>query len=155
MPVRAVTELLDQHDIRYTTIGHSPAFTAQEVAHSTHISGKHLAKTVIVKLDGRLAMAVIPAPERVDLDTLRDASGARQVELAGETEFQQRFPECALGAMPPFGNLYGMEVYLDARLARDPDLTFASGSHSEVLRLATADYERLVQPRVVEFPVHA
>lgn len=155
MPVRALRELLDQHDIRYASIDHSPAFTAQEVAHHAHVSGKHLAKTVIVKLDGRLAMAVIPAPERVDLDLLREASGARNAELASETEFQQHFPECALGAMPPFGHLYGMDVYLDAQLARDPELTFAAGSHNEVLRLAYADYERLVKPKVVGFAVHA
>jgi Ala-tRNA(Pro) deacylase len=155
MPVPVLKEFLDREGVRYTSIRHSPAFTAQEVAHYAHVSGKHLAKTVIVKLDGRLAMAVIPAPERVDLTALREATGAQHADLASETEFQMRFPDCDVGAMPPFGNLYGMEVYLDSQLTHDPEIAFAAGSHDEVVRLAYADFERIVRPRVVELAVHA
>ncbi|MGH7561778.1 MAG: aminoacyl-tRNA deacylase [Gemmatimonadales bacterium] len=137
------------------TITHSPAFTAQEVAHAAHVSGKDLAKVVVMKLDGRLAMAVVPAPERVDLDALAEATGAREVVLAPEVEFAQRFPDCDRGAMPPFGNLYGMEVYVDGLLAGDRELAFPAGSHSEVIRMAYRDFERLVNPTVVPFAVHA
>jgi Ala-tRNA(Pro) deacylase len=155
MPAPSLKEFLDREGVRYTAVRHSPAFTAQEVAESAHLSGKHLAKTVIVKLDNRLAMAVIPAPERVDLAALREATGAGHAELASETEFQMRFPDCDVGAMPPFGNLYGMAAYVDSQLAHDSEIAFPAGSHEEVVRLAWTDFRRLVNPTLVQFAVHA
>ncbi len=138
-----------RHQIKYVTINHSPAFTAQEIAASAHISGKEVAKTIMVKLDGTLAMVVLPASDHINFDGLKHATGAAHAELASEQEFQDRFPECEVGAMPPFGNLYGMEVFVAARLAEDEEIAFNAGTHTELIRLAYRDFARLVQPKVV------
>lgn len=151
MPVQKLKAFLDENGIKYVTIQHSAAYTAQEVAAYTHIPGKELAKTVMVKIDGKLAMAVVPASHRLDFDRLRDVAGAKHVELASEGEFKGYFPACDVGAMPPFGNLYEMDVYVSDALAEDVEIAFSAGSHSELIRLAYADYERLVQPKVASF----
>ena len=151
MPARQLQTFLDSQHVKYVTIRHSPAFTAQEIAASAHIPGKQLAKTVIVKLDGRPAMAVLPASDRVDFERLKATAGARTVALASEQEFQDLFPECEVGAMPPFGNLYGLEVWVAARLAEDEEIAFNAGSHMELIRMAYRDFARLVQPRVGPF----
>ncbi len=151
MPVEALREFLDRNRIKYVVISHSPAHTAQEIAASAHIPSQMLAKTVIVKMDGRLAMAVLPASELVDLNLLADAAFARQVELAEEEEFGDRFPDCQLGAMPPFGNLYGMDVYVAESLTEDDEIAFNAGSYSELVRMAYPDYARLVKPRILRF----
>lgn len=151
MPVQALREFLDRNRIKYVTISHSPAHTAQEVAASAHIPGRAMAKTVIVKLDGRLAMAVLPASEMIDLELLADAAFAQRAELADENEFRDRFPGCELGAMPPFGNLYGMDVYVADSLAEDDEIAFNAGSHTEAIRMQYPDYARLVKPRILRF----
>ncbi|MDX1418239.1 MAG: YbaK/EbsC family protein [Candidatus Promineifilaceae bacterium] len=144
-------EFLNSHQILYTTIEHSPAYTAQEIAASSHTPGKELAKSVIVKLDGRLVMAVLPASYRINFDRLREASGAQRVELANEGEFEELFPDCQLGAMPPFGNLYGMEVLVDESLAKDDEIAFNACNHHELIRLAFEDFRALVQPQILAF----
>ncbi len=151
MPVRKLKEFLDQEKIKYVSIVHSPAYTAQEVAASAHIPGKELAKTVIVELDGEMAMAVLPANRKIVLQDLREVTGCDQVKFASEEEFRQRFPGCETGAMPPFGNLYGMEVYLAEALTRQENLAFNAGSHTEVMRMSFRDFDRLVRPRVMSF----
>ena len=133
------------------TISHAVAYTAREIAALTHISNKELAKTVMVKIDSELVMAVLPASYDVDLSSLRTATGARSVSLAKEAEFKDRFPECEIGAMPPFGNLYGMPVYVDESLTKDKDIAFNAGSHNELLQVCYADFERLVKPTVLKF----
>ncbi len=148
MPARKLKEFLDEHNVKYVSITHSRAYTAQEVAASVHVRGKEFAKTVMVKLDGKMAMAVLPATRKVDLDALKQVAGAQKAELATEQEFQYLFPECETGAMPPFGNLYGMETYVDSSLAEDEQIAFNAGSHIEVVRMAYKDFERLVQPKV-------
>src|SRR5688500_16753947 len=110
MATRRTREFLDGNKVKYAVISHSPAYTAQEVAASAHIPGKDLAKTVIVTIDGRLAMAVVPASREVDMVLLRSAADARRAGLAEEAEFADRFEGCQLGAMPPFGNLFGIET---------------------------------------------
>ena len=112
-------ELLDENGIKYVTFQHSPAYTAQEIAQSAHISGKNVAKIVMLKIDGKMAMAVVPASHQVDLESLKDAANASKVELASEREFKGMFPDCETGAMPPFGNLYGMDVFVAETLAED------------------------------------
>lgn len=149
MPAKKLKEFLDNHHIRYVTMTHSPAFTAQEVAASAHISGKQLAKTVIVKINGKLAMVVLPGNDHVNFALLRDVTGASHVDLALESEFKDRFPECELGAMPPFGNLYGMPVYVSERLLHRDHIVFNAGSHSELIQLAFHDFERWVKPKVL------
>lgn len=146
MPVTRLKEFLDRENVKYVTIGHSPAFTAQEIAERAHIPGKELAKTVMVKIDGKLAMIVVPASEHVRLAHLKEALGADEVELAGEYEFKERFPDCETGAMPPFGNLYDIPVFVSATLREDDEIAFNAGSHSELIRMAYADFERLVKP---------
>jgi len=151
MPVQKLRKFLDEQGVSYQTLAHPPAFTAQEIAAAAHVSGKELAKTVMVKIDGRMAMAVLPASTKVDLDQFLEATIAQRVELASEQEFEDRFPDCAVGAMPPFGNLYGMDVYVSGELTDDEDIVFNAGSLTELIRLSYRDFERLVRPKVLSF----
>ena len=151
MAVASLMNYLDEHRIKYVVISHSPAFTAQGIAGLTHTPGKELAKTVIVKLDGRLAMAVLPAKYLVDVGALRHGARVNEAVLAPEDEFQSRFPECETGAMPPFGNLYGMRVFADASLELDKEIAFNAGTHRELVRMAWEDFKRLVKPEIIRF----
>ena len=139
-------EFLDEKHVKYVTIDHSPAFTAQEVAQRAHIPGKEMAKTVIVKIDGEMAMVVTPASECVRLGQLKETLGAEQITIASEYEFKDAFPDCETGAMPPFGNLYGMKVFISPTLREDEEIAFNAGTHKELVRLTYADFERLVEP---------
>lgn len=150
MPAEALRKFLDKNGVDYDLVTHDPAITAQEVAAAAHVPGRELAKTVIVKLDDDLAMAVVRATDRLDLDLLKTASGAKSVELATEPEFESRFPECETGAMPPFGNLYDMDVHVDKGLAADERIVFNAGTHTEAFSLAWKDFERLVAPKVAK-----
>ena len=151
MPAERLRQFLDENHIKYLSISHSPAFTAQEIAAASHIPGRELAKTVIVKLDCTMTMAVLPASYLVDLDRLAAEAGARAAELATEPEFKSLFPGCEPGAMPPFGNLYDMKVFASASLEEDEEIAFNAGSHTELLRLAYRDFKRLVEPQVASF----
>jgi Ala-tRNA(Pro) deacylase len=144
---------LDENRVRYITIQHSVAFTSQEVAAKMHIHGWELAKTTILKADGKFVMAVLPAPCKVNLDRLRRETGAKSVVVAAEEEFRSLFPECELGAMPPFGNLYGVPVYVEEQLAEDESIVFNAGTHTEALRMDYKDFARLVKPKVMSFGV--
>jgi Ala-tRNA(Pro) deacylase len=151
MPAKKLKEYLDKERIKYVTITHSPAYTAQEVAASAHITGRELAKTVIVELDGKMAMAVLPADRKVVLQDLREITGSDEVKFASEEQFKEAFSGCETGAMPPFGNLYGMAVYVAPALAENDQIAFNAGSHTEVIKMAFRDFERLVQPKVLSF----
>ena len=146
MPTQALKSFLGNNHVKYTIITHSPEYTAQEIAASAHIPGKDLAKTVIVKIDGDFAMAVLPASMHVSLSALREAAGASDAEIATEEEFETLFPDCELGAMPPFGNLYDMPVYVDPTLERDETITFNGGTHEDAIRMQYEDFKRLVHP---------
>ncbi|MGA8150887.1 MAG: YbaK/EbsC family protein [Terriglobales bacterium] len=150
MPLNRLREYLDSHNIRYLIFSPSLAYTAQGIAALTHISGKELAKTVIVRIDGNLAMAVVPASRHVDLALAKRALGAQAVELASEQEFKDKFPDCEAGAMPPFGNLYGMAVYADESLTSIKEITFNAGTHRDLMRMDWADLVRLVEPRIIQ-----
>jgi Ala-tRNA(Pro) deacylase len=150
MPATKLKEFLDANRVKYVTIHHSVAYTAQEVAAAAHVRGKEMAKTVVVRLDGKLAMAVVPAAQKVDVRRLKETAGATAAEIAAEQDFRTSFPECDLGAMPPFGNLYGVPVYVDARLAEDEEIAFNACSHTEVMRLSFKDFERLVHPKIAQ-----
>ena len=149
MPTQALKSFLGNTHVKYTVITHSPEYTAQEIAASAHIPGKDLAKTVIVKIDGDFAMVVLPASMHVSLTCLKKAAGARDVEIASEAEFAELFPDCELGAMPPFGNLYEMPVFAAKELTKDTEIAFNAGTHSELVRLAYSDFDKLVHPKVV------
>ncbi len=148
MPTQQLCEFLDQNQVKYVVISHSPAYTMSEIAATAHISGKKVVKTVIVKMDSEMAMLVLPSNPKVDFDHLKELTGSESVELAKEQEFKDRFPGCEVGAMPPFGNLYGLEVYISPELAQSDDIVFNAGSHADVMQLAYEDFARLVNPKV-------
>ena len=149
MPVQQLKEFLENQGVDYTSIEHPPAFTAQELAHHCKIKGDQVVKTVIIELDGRMTMLVLPASWRIRWDRLAGVLGTDFVGLADEAEFQDCFPNCEVGAMPPFGFLYGMHVYCCETLTREPELAFAAGSHSESISIRTADFLRLVKPVLI------
>ena len=151
MIMKQLVDFLDTNNVKYVNITHSTAFTAQDVAESAHISGKEMAKTVIVWMDGAMAMVVLPASSMVDFNKLKGAVGAKSIELATESEFKDRFPSCEIGAMPPFGNLFNMKVLVDTMLAEDEEFSFNAGTHHELVRMSYADYERLVKPTMASF----
>jgi Ala-tRNA(Pro) deacylase len=151
VPVAKLREFLDNNKVRYVTITHSTAYTAQEIAALTHTKGRDLAKTVIVNIDGGLAMAVLPATHHADLNTLKEATRSNDVRLATEQEFRARFPGCETGAMPPFGNLFGMQVFVDGSLTMEKEIAFSAGSHNDSIRMDYEDFARLVRPKVLKF----
>lgn len=151
MPVRKLKDLLDDKKVRYVTITHSKAYTSMEIAQRAHIPGKELAKPVMVKVDGKMAMAVLPATYKIDLDLLKNAVNAKNVELAQESEFENIFPDCEVGAMPPFGRLYGMQTFVAKVLSEDKEIFFNAGNHTELIRLSYGDYQKLEEPKVVAF----
>lgn len=142
-------EFLDNNDIKYISTMHSLAFTAVDIAKSAHIPSKEMAKTVIIKIDDQLAMAVVPANYKVKLNVLREALDSDNITLATEPEFTSRFTDCEVGAMPPFGNLYDMDVYVAESLSEDEKITFNAGSHLEVIQMDYKDYENLVKPKFI------
>lgn len=149
MPNRKLMEFLDQQKIKYVVIRHSMAFTALEIAKSAHVPMKDMAKTIIVKINGQHAMVVLPANYRIDIDALREAFQTDDVVLANELEFSTLFPDCEIGAMPPFGNLYGMDVYVEEPLSEREQIAFNAGSHSETIKMPYKDYEQLVKPACI------
>ncbi len=151
MPINTLTRFLDDNKVEYVTIRHSPAYTAQKIAAAAHIPGREVAKTVMVEVDGKMAMAVLRATDQVDLDLLRGAANAKSVTLATEDDFRDAFKGVELGAMPPFGNLYGMDVFADEALTKDAQIAFNAGSHTELLQLDYAEFERLAKPKVANF----
>ncbi len=150
MPAENLNQLLETHKVKYVVIRHPPEYTAQEIAAAAHIPGRQLAKTVVAKIDGEVVMAILPAHRRLDLDRLRKASGAKKAELAAESDFKILFPDCELGAVPPFGNLYAMRVFVDSSLSSQPEIAVSGGSHTESIRLPYSDFERIVRPTVAE-----
>lgn len=153
MPVKKLKEFLDGKKIKYMVCLHSTAYTAQEIAATAHIPGKDLAKTVMIKMDGKMAMAVLTASHRVDFDLLKKLGKATTVDLAGEEEFKTFFPDCEVGAMPPFGNLYDMEVYADENLSADEEIAFNAGSHRELIKLSFDDFKKIAKPKMGKFAV--
>ncbi len=144
-------DFLNSRGVKYVTIEHSPAYTAPEVAASAHITGRDFAKTVIVEIGGDLAMVVLPANRKIVLSDLREMFDDRSVRLATEDEFIERFPDCELGAMPPFGNLYGLRVYVAHTLAREPEIAFNAGTHRDVIKMSFSDFAALADPVVLDF----
>jgi Ala-tRNA(Pro) deacylase len=149
-----LTAYLREQQAPFTTQRHRVAYTAQDVAASEHIPGGQVAKVVLVFADGRLVMLVLPASHRIDLTRVGTALGARSVYLAGEGELEAVFPDCEVGAMPPFGNLYDLPVYVDRALADDETIVFQAGTHTQTIRMRYADFARLAAPAVVEFAYH-
>jgi len=137
---------LKERGIPYELAEHRESFTAQETAAALHEPGSRVAKVVMLMVDGRPTMAVLAARDHVGLTRVHEALGAAEVRLATEAEFGSLFPDCELGAAPPFGNLYGVPTYLDRRLLGAADLVFPAGSHRQSMRMSLADYRRGAQP---------
>lgn len=149
MPImRRLKEILDQARVSYEVYNHALAYTAQEVAATQHVSGKEMAKVVMLKVDGALVMGVLMGSQKVSLNRAKQSLGANEVRVATEDEFISRFPDCEIGAMPPFGNLFGLPVYVDPALEQDEFIYFNAGNHVQTIRVRYKDFERLVQPRV-------
>lgn len=148
MPVRQISEYLNQHNVEYRCYNHPPAVTALEIAESTHVPGHLLAKPVIIKADDQFVMAIVPANEHVDLELLRQVMGADQIRMAKESEFNRLFPLCEVGGMPALGRLYGLPVYLDQSLINEDWIAFNAGTHTEVLKMDMENFKRLEHPTV-------
>ncbi len=146
MPVKQLKDYLDCNGVQYASIKHSPSFTSREIAESTHVDSDALAKTVVINIDGGLAMLVLPCSYRVRWDRLQDELTTDLIAMADEDEFKDRFPDCEIGALPPFGNLYQMPVYCFDALAQVDRIAFSAGTHSEIIQMPFADYLRLVKP---------
>ena len=153
MSSKKLKTFLDENKIKYISVQHSSAYTAQEIAAIAHIPGKDLAKTVMIKIDGKLAMAVLPASYKVSFEHLKESLSVGEVRLAYEQEFMDKFPDCEVGAMPPFGNIYGIDVYVADSLAEEEEIAFNACSHTELIKMKFEEFERLVKPKRITFSV--
>jgi Ala-tRNA(Pro) deacylase len=154
MPSKKLKEYLDRNEVPYVSITHSQAYTAQQIAASAHIPGRNMVKTVMVVINGTMAMAVLPASFFVDFNLLKEVTGEGNVRLASEMEFKDMFPDCEVGAMPPFGNIYNLAVYVAKVLTEEGEIAFNAGTHTEIIQMTYRDFERLVHPMVMKFAVH-
>jgi len=149
MPIlKKLKEALDEAKISYEVYNHALAYTAQEIAAKQHFPGKEMAKVVMLDVDGALVMGVIPGSRKISLEMVKVSLGAKKARLATEDEFIARFPNCEIGAMPPFGNLFGLNVYVDPALEQDEHIYFNAGNHVQTVRLKYADFAGLVKPQV-------
>ena len=155
MPAKKLKEFLDANHIKYTVLTHSTAYTAPEIASLAHVPGKELAKTVIVKIDDRIMMVVLPSSQHVDFSLLKASAKAKSASLVPETEFRDLFPGCEIGAMPPFGNLYDIPVFVDDSLTSDKEIAFNAGTHRELIRMSCGDFYKLVKPKVIALAAKA
>jgi Ala-tRNA(Pro) deacylase len=147
--IKKLKELFDEAKVSYEVYNHPLAYTAQEIAQRQHFSGDQMAKVVMLEVDKRLVMAVVTASQKVHLMTVRASLGADEVRLATEDEFVSRFPDCEIGAMPPFGNLFGLPVYVDPAVTQDESIYFNAGNHVQTVRIRYDDFEKLAAPQVV------
>ena len=154
MVVKKLENYLEQNHVWYEKITHPRTYTAQETAASAHIKGKELAKSVMIKLDGETALAVLPAYLKVDFKRIKEISGAKKIMLAMEEDIEEIFPDCTIGAMPPFGNLYQVPVYADSTLENDEDIAFNAGSHMELIKMHFKDFNKLVHPKIHDIHRH-
>jgi len=151
IPKRLI-DCLNENEIRYETLKHTEAVTAQRIAQAEHVKGRHHAKVVMIKAGDQHVMAVLPADHQVDLQALKKILG-KSVSLDPENEFKSLFPDCATGAMPPFGNLYDVPTYIDQRLAQQDYIVFEAGTHTDAIKISYHDYQKIVKPRVEDLAV--
>lgn len=149
-----VTEYLEKQGVGYRIREHRSTFTAQQMAAEEHVPGMAVAKPVVVKADNKFYMCVLPACCKIDFDVLKEQIGARLIELADEKEMARIFSDCALGAEPPFGNLYQLDTIMDQSLEDDDEIVFQGGTHEQAIRMSIEDYRRLVHPRILTFGYH-
>jgi Ala-tRNA(Pro) deacylase len=154
MPLSRLKTFLEHNGIQYTQQTHATAYTAAGVASVSHVKGKEMAKAVMVLADDKLVMLVVPANTHIRLKQAKAALKAHQVLLSSEADFAHVFPDCEVGAMPPFGNLYGIPVFVDEALTQDKEIAFNAGNHRELIKMSYAEYERAVQPQTVNVATH-
>jgi Ala-tRNA(Pro) deacylase len=152
--LKKLKDYLEKNQVRYEVGYHERVYTSQEIAAAMHVPGKELTKVIMVKADGKMVMLVLPASYRVDTKKLKKVVKCKRLGIAKEKDFEELFPDCEIGAMPPFGNLYHLEVWVDQVLTQDEFIVFQAGSHVETLRIKYSDYARLVNPRMGDFSVH-
>ena len=150
-----VQQFLATNRVSFQPMRHRPTFTAQQTAQAVHVRGDEVAKTVVLRADGKYVLAVLQATHKIDLKRLRDTLAARSVDLAAEQEFRTMFPDCEVGALPPFGSQYGLKTIVDEPLTRDPQIVIEGNTHDEAIQMRYDDYARLEQPQVAAFTVHA
>lgn len=151
MLCKRLTNYLEDHDVAFSTITHPLSFTAEGIARVSHIPGRMMAKSVVLNADGKWVMAVMPANKKIDLNKVKEILSTKTTELANENNLKDIFPDCEIGAMPPFGNLYGMDVIVSADLTLDEEIAFNAGDHRELMEVNYKDYARLVHPQVMSF----
>ena len=149
---KKLIDLLNEGKIRYEVLHHAEAVTAQRIAEAEHVKARHHAKVVMVKSGEQHFMTVLPADHQIDLEKVAKAIG-KAASLDSEQEFKSLFPDCATGAMPPFGNLYGLPTYVDKRLAQEDYIVFEAGTHTDAIKLSYGDYEKIVKPHVEDLAV--
>jgi len=152
--LKKLKDYLEQNQVRYEVGYHERVYTSQEIAAAMHVPGKELAKVVMVKADGKMTMLVLPASYRVDTKKLKKVLECKKLGIAKEKDFEELFSDSEIGAMPPFGNLYNLEVWVDQILTEDEFIVFQAGSHVETLKIKYSDYAQLVNPKVGDFSVH-
>jgi len=146
-----IRDYLDSQNVSYEQLHHSQAFTGQEVAHSLHLSGRRLAKTLVLEGDGKVVMIVIPASHRLNLQELRAALEVNRLEMLPESALVKLFPDCELGAIPPFGSLYGIEVWVDRTVCDSEEIVLCAGTHEDCIRMKYSDFARVAKPRLGRF----
>jgi Ala-tRNA(Pro) deacylase len=149
-----VQQFLNERGVAFEELTHEPTYSAQRMAQAVHVCGDNVAKTVLLKADGQFVLAVLPATHQIHLEMARDALAAYLVELADEGELAMIFPDCELGALPPFGSQYGLETLVDASLAEDDEIVFEGNAHREAFRMKYREYENLENPQVAVFAYH-
>lgn len=154
MPVQKLKEFLTQNKVKFTAIDHPVAYATREISHVSHIPEYQFAKIVMVYAGKKLIMVVVPSSNAIDFQALRKSLKVNDVTLASEKDFSKLFPDCELGAMPPFGNLYNMDVYVDASLTHNIEIVFNSGTHTELVKIAYKDFAKLVNPKVINATTH-
>jgi len=147
---KRVKQYLEESKTPYIHCTHRLAYTAQEVAAAQHVPGREMAKTIVLRADGQFLLVALPAIMKIDMKALRDELPFKQVELATEKEFASLFPDSEIGAMVPLGNLYNLPVYVDKTLSADEEIVFNAGTHVDTIRMKYKDFERLVQPRIID-----
>ena len=149
---KQLIDCLNESKVRYEILHHPEAVTAQRIAQAEHVKGRHHAKVVMIKSGEQRLMAVLPADHQIDLEKVGKVIG-KTASLDSEKEFKSLFPDCAIGAMPPFGNLYGLPTYVDKSLAAQDYIVFEAGTHSDAIKLSYRDYEKIVKPQVEDLAI--
>lgn len=149
-----VKDLLSDRGVTFEVLEHRSTFTAGQLAQAVHVRGDEVAKTVLLKADGKFLLAVLPSTHNIDMKKAKEAVGAGQVQLAAEHEFGDLFPDCEIGAVPPFGSQYGVKTLVDEPLTHDEEIVFEGNTHQEAIRMKYRDFERLEEPQVAAFTYH-